>query len=378
MGAPMRLTFLLRSAASVLVLLGLADFCRAQPTISLEAPRAGWRSGATPLSSVIQAQASYVYAQGTFLVNAATAREINARAVEQEIKNAVAYVDAYFKRRELNREWRAKENPDHWERTKKLMERHEEMLRYRYQELMKGDVTGELNWMLRELSGPTLAEEFLYSGAPLADSRLDEKLLTREIDKIWLTDGGSKGSQLLLRAGEGSVLESRWPPALRNPECDLARADFEKARDEVLAALRTGKAPVSHEQQKELMAALNELFESLEVAYPKGSDRRKDPMEFGMYSAGKRFVQSLLAQVHRLVNSDDTTLFERSLAFKGDSVVDLLRHMYHNGLMFASPKPGGEETYRKMFKTMRELYLNLISEPSTESSERPQKPEKKE
>ena len=39
--------------------------------------------------------------------------------------------------------------------------------------------------------------------------------------------------------------------------------------------------------------------------------------------------------------------------------------------MFAEPKPGGEETYRKLFKTLRELYLNLASEPPVE--ERPSK-----
>jgi hypothetical protein len=326
------------------------------------------------LSTVIGAQSSYVYAVGTFRVNSAMAREINARAVEQEIKNAVEYVDAYFKRRQLNREALAKENPNHWERGRKLMELHEEQLRYRYQELMKGDVTGELNWILHELAGPTLAEEFLYSGAPLSDSRLDTRLQPFEVEKIWLTDGGGKGSQLTFRASAGDVLESRWPLALRGAECDLERKNFEQARDDTLAALRTGKAPVTAEQQKQLMMALNELFVGLEAAYSK--ERRKDPAEFMTYNSGKRFLQTLLVQVNRLANSDDTSLFERSLTFKGDSVVDLLRHMYHNGFMFASPKPGGEEIYRKLFKSMRELYLNLVSEPAMDKPlEKP--PEKK-
>jgi hypothetical protein len=337
----------------------------AQPTITVRPPHPGW--GATPLSSVIGAQSSYVYAVGTCRLNTAMAREINARAVEQEIKNAVEYVDAYFKQRELNRQWRAKEDPNHWERTKKLMQQHEETLRYRYQELLKGgdeSLTTELNWMLRELAGPTLAEEFLYSGAPLADSRLDTKLQPFEVEKIWLTDGGRKGSQLMFRANQASALESRWPPALREADCEPGRAAFEQARDDTLAALRLGKAPVTPDQQKQLMKALDELFVSLDAAYPK--TRRQDPAEFMAYNSAKRFLQSLLVQVHRLANSDDTSLFERSLIFKGDSVVDLLRHMYQNGFMFASPKAGGEEIYRKLFKSLRELYTNLISEPSLE------------
>jgi hypothetical protein len=336
-----------------------------QPIITMLPPRPGW--GSSPLSTVIGAQSSYMYAVGTCRLNTAMAREINARAVEQEIKNAVEYVDAYFKRRELNRQWRAKEEPNHWERSKKLMEMQEEKLRYRYQELMKGgdeSLTSQLNWILRELSGPTLAEEFLYSGAPLADSRLDTKLQPFEVEKVWLTDGGRKGSQIVFRASEGNLLESRWPPALRDDTCEPGRTAFERARDDTLAALRSGKAPVSPHQQKQLMKALDELFVAIEAAYPKA--RRQDPDEFMAYNSGRRFLQSLLVQVHRLANSDDSALFERSLSFKGDSMVDLLRHMYHNGFLFAAPKPGGEEIYRKLFKSMRELYLNLLSEPPLE------------
>jgi hypothetical protein len=340
------------------------------PSIQLYPPRPGW--GSTPLSTVIGAQSSYVYAVGTCRLNTAMAREINARAVEQEIKNAVEYVDAYFKRRDINREARAKENPNHWERTKKLMNQHEELLRYRYQELLKaGDetVTTELNWLLRELSGPTLAEEFLFSGAPLRDSRLDTKLQPFELEQVWLTDGGRKGSQLQFRAASGATLETRWPPALRGEACAVARASFEQAREAAQAALQAGKGPVTPDQQKGLLRGLDELFVALEQAYPK--ERRHDPAEFMDYQSSKRFLQTLLVQVHRLVNSDDTSLFERSANFKGDSLMDLLTHMYRNGFMFAQPKPGGEELYRKLFKSMRELYLNVAAEaPLQEPAEK--------
>jgi hypothetical protein len=352
------------SLALCLVLLAEVGWAQ-PPFISLDPPRPGW--GATPLSTVIGAQSSYMYAVGTCRVNTAIAREINARAVEQEIKNSVESVDAYFKRRELNREGRAKENPNHWERVKKLQEQREETLRYRYQELLKGgdeSLTDELNRILRELAGPTLAEEFLYSGAPLNDSRLDAKLESFELEKIWLTDGGRKGSQLAFRASQGDVMECRWPLARRGPECESARTHFERAREDTLAALRTGKAPVTQDQYKELLRAVDELLISLDTEYPK--ERRLDVKEFGTYRAGKVFLQSLLVQVNRLANADDTSLFERSSTFKGDSIVDLLRHMYHNGFMFAPPKAGAEETYRKLFKTMRELYLALVSEPAME------------
>jgi len=318
--------------------------------------------GATPYSAAVHAQAAYVVAQGQFLESQAIARRVHAEAAAKEIENAVAYVDAYFKRREINRAARAKEEPGYQERLKKQLALFEEQLRYRFPNLMKGDVSPHLNWLLRQLEGPTLAEEYLLSGQPLADSTLDAKLDPRETRLVWLTDGGSKGSQLLFRAGEGKVLETNWPPALRGEACDQAREEFELARDEVTRQLARDKDKVaSRDSQQRLMKAVNGLLVALQQSYPK--DVREDSTAFLQYQAGRRYLQSLLAQVHRAINSDDRTLFERSMQFDGDSVVDLLRYMYRNGMLLAPPQPGGEEVYNKLFLTMRNLYLNIVSEP---------------
>lgn len=321
--------------------------------------------GATPLSAQIYAQASYVVAQGQFLESAAVARQANAKAVALEIDNAVKAVDAYFKRRELNREWRAKEEPSYQDRMKKQAAMFDEQLRYRFQTLMKGDVTEHLNWLLRELSGPTLAEEYMVSGQPLADSHLDLKLAPRDAQQIWLTDGGSKASQLLFRAGSGKVLETNWPLALRDASCDAARADFEHARDQALQDVQKDKIATGQSQQH-LMKAVDGLFVALEDAYPK--DVRADPAMFLRYQVARRYLQSLLAQVHRMINTDDRTFFDQSMQFTGDSVVDLLRYMYRNGMLFSPPQPGGEELYKKLFMTMRTLYLNTVIEPPARAS----------
>ena len=55
-------------------------------------------------------------AYGDMVESVAMARRINAQAVALEIQNSVAYVDAYFKRREINRDRRAKEDPNYMER----------------------------------------------------------------------------------------------------------------------------------------------------------------------------------------------------------------------------------------------------------------------
>ena len=69
--------------------------------------------GGTPLSHQIHAEAAYVAAYGDMVKSVAMRRKINAQAVALEIQNLVAYVDAYFKRREINREARAKEDPSY-------------------------------------------------------------------------------------------------------------------------------------------------------------------------------------------------------------------------------------------------------------------------
>ena len=66
----------------------------------------------------IEAEAQYVAAYGDMVESVAIARKINAQAVALEIQNSIDYVDAYFKRRELNRQWRAKENPNYLESEK--------------------------------------------------------------------------------------------------------------------------------------------------------------------------------------------------------------------------------------------------------------------
>ena len=81
--------------------------------------------GATPLSSVIHAQASYLASAGYFLEQEAIARRHHALAAKQEMENALQWVDTYFEMRERNRAWRARENPNHLVREKK----HQESLR---------------------------------------------------------------------------------------------------------------------------------------------------------------------------------------------------------------------------------------------------------
>ncbi len=113
-----------------------------------------YKHGGTPLSYQIESEADYVIAQGDFQKSVATARKINAEAVAQEITNSVDYVDAYFKRQELNKEWRHKLNPSDYETYLELEKHRQEVMKQKieiyFHDTLKGDVTSELNHLLQE------------------------------------------------------------------------------------------------------------------------------------------------------------------------------------------------------------------------------------
>lgn len=317
----------------------------------------------TPVSAEITAQAKYIQAQGEFLESLTRARETNARAVEDELKNWTTYVDDYFKRRELNRQWREKEEhynyAENEEKRQGMMKRRMEK---GFQDMLRGDLTDRLNWLLHEMAGPTLAYQYLPQGQALVNSKLDIKLAPRDLEQIWLTDGGKGMSRLVCRAADGKVLTvNHWPLAMQGREFDVPRARFEAARDKLLADLKQDPShPVSRETQREVVLGLEQLFDTLDHVYTK--EVRAEPAEFLQYNAATAYLKSLLAGVNRAMTTRDPSVFNGSLRFEGESLVGLIQHMYQNGASFAPCQAGGEGQYEKLFAAMRNLYLNVGSE----------------
>ncbi len=304
----------------------------------------------------IHAEAAYVAAYGDMLESAAIARKINAQAVALEIQNSVAYVDAYFKRREINRQARAKEDPSYLEREK----HHQEVLKRRveeqYQDVQHGDVTKMLNWLLRELASPVVAYQYVGSNQTLRDSQLDRLLTPRDLEQIRLTDGGSQASHLEFPVGDGKPLVPHWPAGLRGPEFAVARENYERILEKVVREIKTNRQ-ASYENQTRAMKNVNELFVALDDAYPK--ERRKNLAEFLNYATAKRFLQATLAATHRAITTNDPILLSGGLRFEGHSLVGLLEHMYKNGFEFAPPEPGGEGAYKSLFQDLRSLYMAI-------------------
>ena len=312
--------------------------------------------GTTPLSAQIHAEAGYIAAQGGFLVDASIAARHREFAREHRINNYRLWVETYFDTRALWRAYRLEENPNFLMREETRQKVKQELVTKFFQHTLKGDVTEELNWLLRELSGPALAMQYLPENQSLADKG-DVDLTERDAFHIRLSDG-----RLAFRAPNAEVLQTQWPLALRAPKFNEVREHFETSRDEVLKEISSlgPEEQLSYESSKKLMDAVALVATALNDAYPL--EKRKKPATFVEYIAGERYVQTLLAGVYRAIETNDRWLFDGSYEFKGDSVVDLIQHMYQNGLIFAAPETGDKGTYQKLFLSMRDLYVSLTEE----------------
>jgi hypothetical protein len=307
--------------------------------------------GGTRYSFGVEAEAQYITAQGAFLESAATARKINAEAVALEIQNSVDYVNAYFKRQELNKEWREKlKSPEHetyLEHEKKMKEVMALRIDQYFTDTLKGDVTKELNYLLQNLY-------FVQYMSPGDLKPLDAPLSKEQLKQIWLTDGGPGNSRLVFNLGSGDMLKSPWPYVLRGPDFAAQRNDFELSRDALVKEIRE-KGEAGPENGERLRQSVVQLWDTLEKAYP--DERRREPAEFLEYSAAKGFLQSMLVQIDRALKTNDSSVFSGSLDFKGETLLSLLQHMSKLGLTFDRPRPGGEAVYKALFMSMRELYL---------------------
>ncbi len=313
-----------------------------------------WGHGGTPLSFAIEAQASLVAAQGDFLESVAVARRIHAEAYAQEIQNSVEEVKAYFERRRINRAAVLEEKGNRPDiiREKKRKAAEDYMKKDLHDLLNQADLSKELNWLLAELCGPTMAVQYQVGSEALPE--LNERLSEEDKARIWLTDGGSAGSRLEFKLSDGKVLDTPWPPGLRREPFDAARTEFETARDELVKEVEaTGR--VSERTRNRVILATNELLVKLEQVF---EDRHQSSV-FLEYNAAKQYLRSLVAQVNRAISTNDRTAFAGGLRFQGNTIVELIQHMYQSGLMFAPHKPGGEGAYRHLVQSLRNLYLNL-------------------
>ncbi len=312
--------------------------------------------GATAASTYIDAQARLIAATGDYLEASAIARRHHAAAAEQEIRNSVEWVRAYFERKELNRAYRQKQHPNFLQRYEKSQEQRARLIETQPQLYMAGDVTDELNWMLDKLSTHAMAYQVVFGER--SDGVGETSLTPEDVQHLMLTDGSGKGANFVTyRAEGGTPLEFDWPLAFREPAFDAARDQFERARTQLLE--EAGDGVVQPDAWHAVQAALDQLSSELQQQYPI-SRLRRDPQEFLVYNAARRFLKAKASVVFQARLSADSNYLTNEYVFKGDSVLELLQHMTHHGLRFAPPENGGEATYRRLFLDDAALVPSLL------------------
>jgi hypothetical protein len=318
--------------------------------------------GASAMSASVSAQADYIEAMGGLIESAAAARSEktkNTEAAKQEVRGALDWVSTYFDRRELSRAYSLKSNPVSLGNDRQRQEILNHRVSKLLTEVLRGDPTAELNWLLHQLAGMALPYQYLPGNknktSPGGD--IDVPLTPAAIHQIILTDGGRRNGQLLtFPADTAKILETPWPRALQAAEFAPLRDDFEKARDQTLAARTKGKR--DWDAERRLMAACDALGNKFNEAYPH-EVRVRSCDQYLTYAAGKRFLQALAAGVLRAMTTDDQWVFNGSYRFEGDTALELVQHMCEHGLEFAPCHPGGEGVYRALFENLRGIYLRL-------------------
>ena len=311
--------------------------------------------GATALSTYIDAQANMVVAQGDFLEAAAIARRHHAAAAEQEIKNSVEWVRAYFERKELNRAYRQKYNPTYVQRYEKAQELRAHLIEARPELITASDVTDELNFMLDKIANHSLAHQVVFGDRSAAEDDKDGPMTPEDIHNLVLTDGTGKGSGLVtFRAERGSPLDFEWPLVFRGEGFDVARGQYQSAQQKLLEDFRDGS--VDPASWTAIQVAVDGLVSELQRQYPR-SRFESDPQEFLVFNAAMRFLKSKASMVFQARITADSNYLTDQYVFDGKTVLDLVRHMTQHGLRFAPPEGGGESSYRRIFVMMRQLYL---------------------
>jgi len=312
--------------------------------------------GATALSTFIDAQANLIRGQGDFLLDVAIARRHHALAAEQEIKNSVEWVRAYFERKELNRAYREKYHPNYIQRYEKQQNLRNRLLLERPELATASDVTDDLNFMLDRLSNHTLAHQVIFGDESPNDK--NGKLTPDDVHHLVLRDAtGQGGAIVTFRAERGTPLEFDWPLVFREPVFNAARDEYETAKLALLDDFSDGAVEAA--SWTAIQQSIDHLSAELQRQYPPNRIEQ-DSQEFLVYHAATRFLKAKAGMVFQARLTADPVYLTDKYTFDGDSVLDLVRHMAEHGLRFAPPEGGGVGAYNRLYTMMRQVYLEYF------------------
>lgn len=178
-------------------------------------------------------------------------------------------------------------------------------------------------------------------------------LSAEEIGHLRFRVGGKQG--LVLRADGGEPVDvSWWPKALRGEPFDALRSEFRAARAQVVSGCRgdDGGTSTDYVAARRLESALDEL----QTAYETGNTREVRLASFQAWSAyrqGQEHLARLRAETERLLETGLTGSVPAR--FDGNTVEDLIDHVFYQGLEFAPAYPADEPTYFAVYERLVRL-----------------------
>lgn len=318
-------------------------------------------SGATVLSTHLHAQAARAVAMGDFLESAAIARQINLESDRVAMENSILWVETYFERRRLNREYRDEERLDYQER--KLV-----VGRYNHKRIEQSDPGGDpasgINFMMNRLIADPSSYRTIFLGQVPDIDGADFSLSSNHLSHILLQQtGGSEGVRTM-RPTDPELVGENWPGVFMRPELELQRINYDQVRQKALDEIR------NHDQLsvvtlESVQRSLRELQKKFDEVYVW--TRMKGTIDIATFShsreIGENFFRTQAAGTLRAFAMNSPDSYSDQLRFDGDTLIDLLRHCSQHQLEFADPEPGDESTYASVYQQMRQLYLEFVPNP---------------
>jgi hypothetical protein len=315
-------------------------------------------SGATVLSTQLHAQAVRAVAMGDLLESAAIARRINLESDRIAMENSIQWVETYFERRKLNREYRDAERLNYEESQLQIgRAKHRNIMYAR----PPGDASDEINFMMNRMVADPDAYRSIFLGDLRSLQKMDLPLTPNDLSHILLKQTGGSGGALILRPTDPQLVSEHWPTIFVRPEFDELRRGYDQVRAKALAEVRTS-GQLSVLTLEEVQAALHQLQQKFEDVYQW--KRMKGTVDIATFShfreAGEKFFRAQAGGTLRAFAMNDPDSYSGDLRFDGDTLIDLLRHCSQYNLLFAQAAPGDEPTYARLYQQVRQLYIEFI------------------
>ena len=318
--------------------------------------------GATVLSTHINAAANRLVALGDFLESAAIARRINLESDRVAMENSLIWVETYFKRRELNREYRDAARIDYKESQQiRMRERHERISTRDASD----DVIGDLNYMLAALIREQNAYASVFLSAEPIMEASDQLLSPDDILQIILKESAGQEGATRIRLSNPQLIEDIWPEVFKREEFDAIREKYEEARGKAINEIENGR--LSLETFERLNLILREMETLFDDVYKWSSMKLilgdEGIATFTHYrEVGESFFRSQRAGALKAFARNNASSYSDQRQFNGDKLSDLLKYCDQHNLQFAEPESGGESNYRKLRQSLKQIYVEFISQ----------------